>query len=223
MPLTAAPEPLRALGHRDLGQHPVPGPPLLDPGVEHDRLPVALTNGDGPVEELTEYQYLGRPLLEPAHVHQPGGDHLSGVDRRHPGHRDEDPPAPEHLDDQPQYPGRLVALTQHHDDVAHLADLVPVRVEYGQAGEAGDVHARRGSTHASKARPSPTTSGGGGRCATLRQASAAWVRQPLRRPSRRRSRYGRRPAPRASAGSRPARWRSRSARHRRRTRRGSRR
>ena len=142
MRLPASPEPLGALADRHLRQHPVPRAPLLHRHVEHHCRRTGLADGDSAVQHLAEYQDLGRPLLEPAHVHQAGRDHVTGVDGRHPRHRQEDAPPGEHLDHQAEHARRLGALPQHHHDVADLADLIPVRVVDGETGQPGDIDAR---------------------------------------------------------------------------------
>ena len=77
-------------------------------------------DGDLPVEHLPDHEGLGGALLEPAHVEQPGGDHLAGVDAGDPGHRREDLAPAEHLDHQPDdawletsedAPGRITTTT----------------------------------------------------------------------------------------------------------------
>ena len=73
------------------------------------------------------------------------------VDTGDPGHRDEDPAAAEHLDDQAQHARRLVVAAHGDDDIAHLAHLVAVRVVDEETGEARDEHPGRSHTHGSEA------------------------------------------------------------------------
>ena len=127
---------------------PSPGSGPAHRGVEHGGGAAVLADRHGTVQQLAEHPDLVRPLLGPAHVDQPGGDHVTGVDRGDPGHRQEDPPPPEHLHHQPEHPRRLVPEPQGHDHVADLADLVPVRVEHRQPAQPGHEHTRRRSTHA---------------------------------------------------------------------------
>ena len=95
-----------------------------------------------------DHERLGRPLLEAAHVEQPGRVDLPAVDVGHPGHRHEDPAPAEHLGDQPEHP-RLVDLRAHrHHEVADLADLVALGVEDRQADQPGGVDAGGGGAHA---------------------------------------------------------------------------
>ena len=97
-----APQPLARLLHGDPAQHPVAGARLLHRDVVDGAGDAALAalaglDGDRAVEHLADHERLGRALLEPAHVQQPGGVDLPAVDVGDPGHRDEDPAAPEHL------------------------------------------------------------------------------------------------------------------------------
>jgi hypothetical protein len=129
------------------GDLPVPRALLLDADVlDCDRRTV-LDQGDRAVEHLAEHQRLGLTLLEPAHVDQAGRDDLAGVDGRHPGHRDEDPPAAGHLHDKPEHAGLLGADPQRHDDVADPPHLVADRVEQRTAGEACHEDPCRRASH----------------------------------------------------------------------------
>ena len=93
-----------------------------------------------PVQQLLQYEQLARALLEAAEVEGTGvEDHRPRLDRGEPADRQEDPPAHRHLGDQPDHPGRLVAGTQPRHRIPYPPDLVTVRVENRQAGEAGDV------------------------------------------------------------------------------------
>ena len=56
-------------------------------------------------------------------------------------------PAPEDLDDQAQHPGLQTARTEHHDEVADLADLVARGVEDRQPGQSGREDAVGGGAH----------------------------------------------------------------------------
>ncbi len=152
--LAAAAEALGRLLDRDPGQHPLAATGLLHRDVEHHALDLGATHGDLLVEHLADDEGLGGTLREPAHVEQPGGDHLAGVDAGDPGHRREDLAPAEHLDHQPDHAwlrdqrGRTGA---HHDhDVAHLADLVALGVEHRQPGEAGREDAGRRGAHEGK-------------------------------------------------------------------------
>ncbi len=134
-------EPLGALGERDPGEHPVPGPGLFHRDVEDDSLDAGAAHLHPAVEHLPDDKGLGRPLLEAAHVQQAGGDHLARVDVGHPGHRREDLAAPEDLHDETHHARLSYVGPQHHDDVAHLAHLVALGVEDGQARETCREHA----------------------------------------------------------------------------------
>src|SRR5262249_19027875 len=99
------------------------------------------------VEHLADHQGLGLPLLEATHVEQSGRVHLAGVDVGHPGHRHEDAAPAEHLGDEAEHP-RLARLgPDRHHDVAHLADLVALRVEDRQPDQSGRVDADGGVAH----------------------------------------------------------------------------
>ena len=130
------------------------------------------------VEELGEQQRLHGALLEPAHVHQPGRDDLAGVHAGDPGHRDEDAPAPRHLDDEPDDAGVGLAGAEHGDDVADAADLVPQGIEDGEAREPGDEDPIGRSAHADQAIARP--------CAGSRAAARRRGRPPGGPPTRRR-------------------------------------
>ena len=107
---------------------------------------------DPPVEQLADDQRLAGPLLEPAHVQTRVDDHLAGVDRRDPGHRQEDPAARRHLHDQAEHAGRLAVMAQHHHEVAHLAHLVARRVEHADPGQVRHEDARAAaSRHSAEA------------------------------------------------------------------------
>ena len=152
--LRPAPEALGRLLDGDPGEHPVAAAGLLHRDVEDHALDVAAAHLDLAVEHLADDQGLGRALREAAHVEQPGGDHLAGVDGGDPGHRHEDLAAAEHLDHQPDHPrlrdlgGRAGA--HHHHHVAHLAHLVALGVEHRQPGEAGREDAVRRGAHGGK-------------------------------------------------------------------------
>ena len=87
------------------------------------------------------------PLLEAAHVEQPGRVDLPAVDVGHPGHRHEDPAPAEDLGHQAEHARLLDLGADRHDEVAHLADLVALGVEDRQPDEAGHVDAGGGGAH----------------------------------------------------------------------------
>lgn len=101
-------------------------------------LAMAVHQPHPPVQELTEDETFGGPLFEAPHVDDAGGDDLAGLDARHPGHRQEDPPTADHLDHQAQDARRSSADPQHRHQITDPADLVPVRVENGYAGQVRD-------------------------------------------------------------------------------------
>ncbi|OIQ78098.1 hypothetical protein GALL_402070 [mine drainage metagenome] len=140
--LAAAPQQRALAGrhvpaHEDLREQPVPVALLLDRQVLDGRASRPVDELDGPVEELADRQGLGGALLEPPHVHQPGGDHLPDVDAGHARERQEHAATPGHFDDQPDRAGSP-ARPEQHDDVAHAPDQVADGVEDGGAGEARD-------------------------------------------------------------------------------------
>ena len=98
------------------------------------------------LQQVGEDEDLGGPLLEAAHVHQAGGDHLARAHRGHPRDGHEDPPPTGDLRDQPHRPGAPLAAGQQHD-VAHAAHRVAQGVEDRQAGEPRDEHSRGGGDH----------------------------------------------------------------------------
>ncbi len=140
--------PPRSLADEVLVDLPVAaGGQLLDGHVQDGDLLVILDQPDPPVQELAEDEPLGGPLLEAPHVDDAGGDDLAGLDARHPGHRQEDPPAADHLDHQPQDAGRASADPQHRHQVADPADLVAVGVEDGHPGQVRDEDPRGDRRH----------------------------------------------------------------------------
>ena len=150
-------------------------------------------DADRAVEHLADHQGLGGPLLEAAHVEQPGRVDLPAVDVGDPGHRHEDLPPPEHLGHHPEH-ARLAALrAERHHEVTHLADLVALGVEDRQPDEAGREDAGRGGAHvrdtlASESMPSDQLClrhrRRVRRVAVRRQPAG---RRPRRRPPRRRA------------------------------------
>ncbi len=145
--LCPAPETLGALGQGDAREHPVAGAGLLHRHVEDDAFHACAAHPDLPVEHLADHESLGRALLEAAHVQQSGGDHLTGVDVGHPGHRGEDLAAPEHLDHQSDHARLAYVGPQHHHDVAHLAHGVALGVEHRQPRQPGGEDARWCGAH----------------------------------------------------------------------------
>ncbi|MGX1485488.1 hypothetical protein RKD45_004564 [Streptomyces griseus] len=128
-----------ALAHEELVDLPVAaGRELLDGDVEDGHLLVRLHETHPPVKELAQDESLGRALLEPPHVDHAGGDDLTRLDPRHPGHRHEDAPPADDLDDHAEQPGRLPADPEHRHQVAYPAHLVAVGVEHRYAGEVRD-------------------------------------------------------------------------------------
>ena len=69
--------------------------------VASTSLALLVAHLDVALDELGEDEGLVGPLLEAAHVDQAGRDDLAAVDGGHAGHRDEDPTAARHLDDEP--------------------------------------------------------------------------------------------------------------------------
>ncbi len=153
--LTLSAEALGAMLHSNPRKVPVARPGLLHRDVVDNPLCAGLLDHHAAVEELGKHQCLGRPLLEPAHVDQPGRDDLPRVDARHPRHRQEDPTSTEDLDDQTEDAWLPVLGADGAHDIAHFADLVTVRVVHQQARQAGDEDADGGAAH-------------------VRQATAAW-------------------------------------------------
>ena len=150
MRLTAAAQALGRLPDRDPAQHPVAGAGALHPHVVDRAADAAALDGHRAVEHLAHHQGLRRALLEPAHVEQPGRVDLPAVDRRHPGHRQEDAAATEHLGDHAEHP-RLRALQPHrHHEVANLADLVPLGVEDRQSHQPGGIDTGGRDAHGSR-------------------------------------------------------------------------
>ena len=145
--LAAPAQRLGGLLDRDPAQHPVAVAGLLHGDVVDGAGHARRRHGDHAVEQLADDQRLGRPLLEAAHVQQPGRVDLPAVDVGHPGHRHEDPPATEHLGHHPEH-ARLADLgPEGHHEVAHLADLVALGVEDRQSDEPRGVHAGRAGAH----------------------------------------------------------------------------
>src|SRR5262249_41912255 len=94
-----------------------------------------------------EHEGLGRALFEAPHIDEAGCDHLARVDARHARHRHEDSAASEHFDDETEHPRRSLVRAHDNDDVAHLADLIAVRVVDEHAREARDENSARRDTH----------------------------------------------------------------------------
>lgn len=139
----AAQRPAAPLADEVLVDLPVAaGGQLLDGHVQDGDLlaflAMAVHQPHPPVEELAEDEPFGGPLFEAAHVDHTGGDDLAGLHAGHPGHRQEDPPPADHLDDQTQDAWRPSADPQHRHQVPDPADLVPVRIEHGHPGEMRD-------------------------------------------------------------------------------------
>ena len=138
---------------KSLAHHPLPGALLAHRHVLDDHLAAAVAHGDRAVEDLRQHQRLGGPLLEPAHVHHAGGDHLTGVHARDASDRQEHPAATGHLHDEPDGARGQSAGPEDDDDVPDPPHLVALRVEDGEAGQAGDEDPRRRSAHAVRLAP----------------------------------------------------------------------
>ena len=148
--LAAPAQGLGRLLDRDPAEHPVAVAGLLHGDVVDGAGHARRRHGHHAVEQLSHDQRLGRPLLEAAHVEQPGRVDLPAVDVGDPGHRHEDPPATEHLGHHPEH-ARLADLGPEGDDeVAHLADLVALGVEDRQSDEPRDVDAGRAGAHSGR-------------------------------------------------------------------------
>ncbi len=135
--LSVAPETLARFAHSNPREHPVAGPGLLHADVVDDASDAGLGDDDLAVEHLTHDQGLGATLLEAAHVQQSGRIDVGAVDARDPGHGDEDPAATQHFSHQSDDAGLESSGPQRHHNVAHLADLVTLRVHDGQPDQAG--------------------------------------------------------------------------------------
>ena len=153
----------------------------------------AVLGRDLPVEQLAQDERLAGSLLEALDVEQAGGDHPAGVDRGDAGDRQEDPAAAGHLRDHADHPRRAIG-PHDHDDVAHPADLVAVRVEHGGPGQAGDEHPRQPSTHGRRVAPREAAAAGAlaadqravaaearRACTAAVRASWPWSREVVRR------------------------------------------
>jgi len=99
---------------------------------------------DATVEDLAHDERLARALLEPAQVNDPVDDHLATVDRRYAGHRNEDPAASDHLDNESDHARRLRVGTQQRDHITHPAHLLGIGVEDLSPGKARHEDSRRG-------------------------------------------------------------------------------
>ena len=147
----------RTLSHvaanRDLGEQPVAGAGALHRDVgDRDEL-VGLGERDLAVEQVAEHQRLGFTLGEAAQADRAGRHDRAGLDAGDPGDRQEDRAARRHLDDESEHARLLGAGPEQHDDVAHPADLVAVRIEDDNAGEARDKHPRRRPAHVRRLPP----------------------------------------------------------------------
>jgi len=153
-PDCAAPaDPPDVVSDRDFGQQPVTRPAALHRDVGHRHDLIGLAQGDLPVEQVAEHQGLGIALGETAQAHGSGRHDRAGFDAGHPGDREEDRPARGHFDHEPQDPGLLGTGSQQHDDVADPADLVAIRIEDDNAGEARDKHPRHRPAHVRRLPP----------------------------------------------------------------------
>ena len=160
------------------------------------------------VEQLAEDQRLGRPLLEPAHVDQPGGDDLAGVDRGHPGHRHEDPAPAGHLDDQAEHPRRPARPTRSVTTTSRTRPTwSPFGSKTASAGQARDEDPGRRAAHAGQATGAAARIGAATRrCAaspTARPAAGPATDHERQRPAGRRGGAGRLGGVRAVRQARP--------------------
>lgn len=127
---------------------PVPaGRQLLHRDVEDRHLLARLHELYPAVQQFPDDEALGGALLEPAHVHDTGGDDLARLDAGDSGHGQEDPAAGGQFDDQTEQSRRFPAHPQDGHQVADAAHLVAVRVEDGDAGEVGDEDPGRHRRH----------------------------------------------------------------------------
>jgi hypothetical protein len=149
--VAAAAHPAAREAHRDAGELPVAGARRLHRAVVDDDLLPGLQDVHPPVEKVLHHERLLRAALEAAQRHRAARQHhLRRVERAHPQDRHEDPAAL-NVDDEAEDARRLARQAQHRDDVAYAADLVAVRVEHDEAGEARAEHAGRGGRHAREA------------------------------------------------------------------------
>src|SRR5699024_11235166 len=85
------PGPGTAAAYEEFGHQPVAGALLFDGDVLDGDHAGAVPQVDLPVQQLSEDESLPGALGEAADVHQPVGDHRTGVDPGHPGQRQEHP------------------------------------------------------------------------------------------------------------------------------------
>src|SRR5690606_40034373 len=83
------------------------------------------------------------------HVDQAGGVDVARGNARDSCHRYEDAAAPEDLDHEAEHPRGTGLRSDRDHDVAHLADLVALRVEDREVDEAGDEDPAGGTAHSS--------------------------------------------------------------------------
>src|SRR5699024_7423730 len=99
-------------------------------------------------------------MLEDAHIHQTGGDDLTGIDRGHPPHGHEDATSARDLDDETDDSRELTHGRSIDDDgIAAPSDLIPERVEHGRGDESGDEESLRWTAHGLRLRAESVFSG----------------------------------------------------------------
>ena len=90
----------------------------------------------GQVEQVVDHQHLGFAAFESARVDYAGDDHGKPVDAVYPRNRYEDSVPCEQLDHKPLYSWGIPGGATLHNNVAHLAHLVPSTVKDWQAPDA---------------------------------------------------------------------------------------
>ena len=120
--------------HRDPRHQPVAGARLFDAEIDHDHVDarqfgqLGIVDAHPGVEDLRQREHLAGPLGEPAQAHVAGVQRdRPRLDRRHPQHRNENPPARGQFDDQAEHAGLLADEAETDDDVADPADRLTVR------------------------------------------------------------------------------------------------
>ncbi len=150
---SASADPMSVGSHGDLGQKPVAGTGALHRDVGHGRRLAGLGQRHLPVQQLAENQRLSLALGESTEADRAGGHHRTRLDTGYPRDRQEDRATRRHFNDQAQHPWLLIPGPEHDDDVAHPADLIAVRVEDDDAGEARDENPRRRPAHERRLSP----------------------------------------------------------------------
>ncbi len=142
--LAAPAETAGIFAHGHAGQRPFAVAIGLHGDIDERRGPAGLHDGHPAIQQFFEHEDLTWPLLEATQVQRAGAEHHGiWLHRIDASDRQEDAPPQSELGDETDDTGRRAVGPDARDSVPYSTDLVTVGIEHGQAGETGDVDARR--------------------------------------------------------------------------------